>query len=196
MRVKALNFVILLTESVVITTKSRKPKSEKEHEKIHAMLPILSEWYEHAKTGSTSVFNFPPMRRPSGDRIRQLVEGSTCLLFAYDTRCLVGEFKVSRVRRVSWKEFKNLRTRAFEVGEARYPKQNEWCWVIEFADFRPFERALSEDELRRVFGEVYGKSASMRPLHFTQIVDERLIDTIKTIMLVMYFIKNSKPSAI
>jgi len=81
------------------------------------------------------------------------------------------------------------------VGEARFPRQNEWCWVIEFTDFRAFERSLSEDELRRVLAEVYGKSASMRPLHFTQVIDEKLVNMVKIIMLVLQFMKEGRSIA-
>jgi len=158
-------------------------------EKPGAILPILSQWYERAKLGSINVFNFPPNKHPARDRIRKLTKGSTCLLFAYDERRLVGEFKVNKVQRLLWKEFQNAKERAFPSDEARFPKPNEWCWIIEFTDFRVYERPLDEEEVRKVFLEVLGKSASMRPLHFTQIIDERLIDTIKTIMLILQLIE-------
>jgi hypothetical protein len=61
--------------------------------------------------------------------------------------------------------------------------------MIEFTDIRAFERPLSEDELRRVIAEVYAKSASMRPLHFTQVVDERLVNMVKTVMSILQFLK-------
>jgi len=157
--------------------------------KLGAILPILSQWYERAKLGSINVFNFPPNRRPARDRIRKLTKGSTCLLFAYDERRLVGEFKVNKVERLLWKEFQNAKERAFPSGEARFPKPNEWCWTIEFTDFRVYERPLDEEEVRKVFLEVLGKSASMRPLHFTQIIDEKLVDVIKIILLVLQFMK-------
>jgi len=165
---------------------------KKERGKINAILPIQSQWSEHAKRGSTNIFNFPPMRRPANDKIRQLTEGSTCLLFAYDERYLVGEFKVINARRVSGTEFQSLKSEAFETSEAKFPKHNQWCWIIKFTDLRFFERPLSEDELRRVLGEAYGKSASMRPLHFTQVIDEKLIDMIKVIMLVMHLLKKTE----
>jgi len=154
-----------------------------------AILPIVRKWFERAKTGAITVFNFPPMKKPAQDQIRKLTRGSTCLLFLYDDRELSGEFKAVNVKRVYYDDFQALKERAFEAGEARFPKHNEWCWVIEFTDFRTFERPLSEDELRRVLGEVYGKSASIRPLHFTQIVDEKLVNMIKIIMLVIHFMK-------
>lgn len=161
----------------------------REREKLGAILPILSQWYENVKLGSIDVFNFPPNKRPARDRIRRLAKGSTCLLFAYDERRLVGEFKVNNVKRLLWKEFQNVKERAFPSGEARFPKPNEWCWIIEFTDFRVYERPLNEEEVRRVFLEVLGKSASMRPLHFTQIIDEKLVDVIKIIILVLQFMK-------
>ena len=157
--------------------------------KAHAILPVLRKWFEYAKTGAISVFNFPPMRKPARDQIRKLEEGSICLLFVYDDRQLLGEFRTVNVKHVSYEEFQMIKDRAFEVGKAKFPKQNEWCWVIEFTDFRAFERPLSEDEMRRVLAEVYGKSASLRPLHFTQVIDEKLVDTVKTIMLILQFMK-------
>jgi predicted transcriptional regulator len=158
-------------------------------DQTHAILPIVHRWFEEAKTREITVFNFPPKRKPAQDQIRKLGKGSTCLLFLYDDRQLVGEFKVTNVKKVNFEEFQVLKEKAFEVGEARFPKQNEWCWVIEFTDFRAFERPLSEDELRRVIAEVYGKSASMRPLHFTQVIDEKLVNTVKTVMLILQFLK-------
>ena len=155
----------------------------------HAILPVVRKWFEHAKTGVITVFNFPPMKKPAQDRIRKLVKGSTCLLFVYDERQLLGEFKTINVKRVNYEEFKIVKERAFEAGEARFPKQNEWCWIIEFTGFRTFERPLSEDELRRVLAEVYGKSASLRPLHFTQVIDEKLVNMVKTIILILQFMK-------
>ncbi len=155
----------------------------------HAILPIVRRWFEEALRREITVFNFPPKRKPAQDQIRKLKKGSICLLFLYDDRQLVGEFKVTYVKKVNFEEFQVLKEKAFEVGEARFPKQNEWCWVIEFFDLRAFERPLSEDELRRVIAEVYGKSASMRPLHFTQIIDEKLVSTIKTVMLILQFLK-------
>jgi predicted transcriptional regulator len=155
----------------------------------HAILPIVRRWFEEAKTGAITVFNFPPMKKPARDQVRKLCKGSICLLFLYDDRKLSGEFKVVNVKRVNYEEFQALSERAFEVGQARFPKQNEWCWVIEFTDFRTFERPLSEDELRRILAEVYGKPASIRPLHFTQVVDEKLVYMVKIIMLVLHFMK-------
>jgi hypothetical protein len=162
-----------------------------EEGKVHAILPVLRKWVEHTKTGAVTVFTFPPMKKPAQDRIRKLVKGSICLLFVYDDRLLVGEFKTVNVRRVNYAEFQMVKERAFEAGEARFPKQNEWCWIIEFTDFRTFERPLSEDELRRILAEVYGKSASLRPLHFTQIIDEKLVNIVKTIMLILQFMKKN-----
>jgi len=158
----------------------------------HAILPVVRRWFEEAKMRDISVFNFPPKRKPAQDRIRKLGKGSTCLLFSYDDRQLIGEFKVINVKRVNYDEFQTLKKKAFEVGEARFPKQNEWCWIIEFNDLREFERPLSEDELRRVIAEVYGKSASLRPLHFTQVVDERLVNMVKTVMLILQFLKKGE----
>lgn len=157
--------------------------------KVHAILPVLRKWFEHAKTESVSVLNFPPMKKPAQDRIQKLVKGSICLLFVYDDRQLLGEFKTVNVKRVDYAEFQMVKEKAFEAGEARFPKQNEWCWIIEFSGFRTFERPLSEDELRRILAEVYGKSASLRPLHFTQVIDEKLVNMVKTIILILQFMK-------
>jgi hypothetical protein len=160
---------------------------------VHAMLPIVSEWFEQAKKSDLGVFNFPPMRKPAQDQIRKLSKGSTCLLFLYDERVLSGEFKVEKVKRLYSEEFlRKYKEKAYEVSESKFPKKDQWCWIIEFTDFRAFKRPLSEDEVRQILGEIYGKSASMRPLHFTQIIDSRLVDTIKTIMLVLQLTKGEK----
>lgn len=155
---------------------------------FHAILPIVSEWFERVKTGSITVFNFPPMRRPARGRIAKLAKGSTCLLFIYDERSLAGEFKVVNVKRLSYEKFQALKNRAFEAGEAKFPRPEEWCWVIEFDDFRAYTRPLSEDELRKVLGEIYGKRASIRPVQWTQIVDEKFVYTIKLINLLLDFL--------
>lgn len=153
-----------------------------------AVLPAVYEWFERAKAGSITVYNFPPMRRPARGQIAKLVKGSTCLLFVYDERKLAGEFKVVSVKRVSYENFQALNDRAFEVVEAKFPSLGEWCWIIEFTDFRAYDRPLSEDEFRKVLGEMYGKRASNRPLQWTQIVDEKLVDAIKLINLLIDFL--------
>ena len=153
-----------------------------------AVLPAVYEWFERAKTGSITVFNFPPMRKPARSRIAKLVKGSTCLLFLYDKRSLAGDFKVMSVQRVSHEKFQGLKDRAFEVGEARFPAPDEWCWIIEFDDFRAYPRPLSEGEFRKVLGEIYGKKASIRPLQWTQIVDDKLVFTIRLINLLLDFL--------
>jgi hypothetical protein len=102
----------------------------------HAILPVLRRWFEEAMMRDISVFNFPPKRRPAQDRIRRLSKGSICLLFSYNERQLIGEFKVMNFKRVNYDEFQTLKEKAFEVGEARFPKANEWSWIIEFSDLR------------------------------------------------------------
>ena len=154
------------------------------------MLPIVHEWFEHAKTGEVSVFNFPPMRKPAQDQIRKLSKGSTCLLFLYDDRILAGEFKVGSIKKVHSEDFmRKFKEKAYEVSSSKFPSKGQWCWIIEFTDLRVFKRPLSEDELRQIFGEILGKSASMRPLQYTQIVEERLVDTIKIILMVLRFME-------
>ena len=109
----------------------------------NAILLTSSEWINEASKGKIDVFQFPPNRKP---RVYKLSKGSICLLLVRGRQEFWGEFIVREVKQVNGIEFERLRSRAFEVKYAPFPKLTEKSWIIIFENLIKYDKPVRKKE--------------------------------------------------
>lgn len=132
------------------------------YEKYACIIVTTSEWINKAIERGATVLNFPPEKREK--KIRNLVEGSICLLYAKDVKAFLGEIGVKEVRRVTHRVFNTrYKDRAIEIEKTPFPKPGERTWIIVFDKITLYPKSVKKEECTDVRA-LDGKPVSEWPL--------------------------------
>jgi len=132
----------------------------------HGIVLTSREWFDMASREGVRVFQFPGS--PRG--LLKLGKGSVCAVLLRDEWLFVGEFAVGEVRRITSREYEDLKRTGLAYEPKGFRRKREY-WALFFDKLVVYPRPVPKSELRDV-----RTSTSRKPIAEWVITGFSLID--------------------
>ena len=143
----------------------------------HSILRASEDWCKAASAGKVKVYDFRSSRKKG---IRSLGPGSVCVVLTLSSKIFYGEFKVTKVKRISAREYQELASEEL-IHEPQQLKPSDKVWVLFFDEFVEYPVKVHQSQLTDVKTATSNEPISKWVITGQSYIDDQALEGIRRI---------------